>query len=88
MIYNLVAFRNTNLDRAISICFFHGYSFITVCLIFTQTLSEVDVIMVLKYTDNIIKVYSTSVTLLLTTIISSMILLDFDLKSSFFTGLV
>ncbi|KAK8962820.1 CMP-sialic acid transporter 4 [Platanthera guangdongensis] len=88
VIYNLVAFYNTNLDRAISIGFFHGYSFITICLIFAQALSEVAVIMVLKYADNIVKVYSTSVTMFFTTIISSMILFDFDLMSSFFASLV
>ncbi|KAK8939932.1 hypothetical protein KSP40_PGU005700 [Platanthera guangdongensis] len=38
MIYNLVAFSNTNLDSVISIGFFHGYSFITICLIFAQAL--------------------------------------------------
>ncbi|KAK8914592.1 CMP-sialic acid transporter 4 [Platanthera zijinensis] len=88
MVYNLIAFCNTDLDNAIFVGFFQGYSFNTICLIFAQTLSGVAVITVLKYADNIVKVYSTSVVMLLTTIGSSMFLVGFDLKVSFFAGLV
>ncbi|KAK8940302.1 CMP-sialic acid transporter 4 [Platanthera guangdongensis] len=87
VIYNLIALCNTDLDRVIFIGFFHGYSSITICLIFAQTFSGITVIMILKYADNIVKVYSTSVAMLLMTVISSMFISHFDLKSSFFVGL-
>ncbi|KAK8939933.1 hypothetical protein KSP40_PGU005701 [Platanthera guangdongensis] len=55
VIYNLIAFCNTDLDRVIFIGFFHGYSSITIYLIFAQAFSGITVIMILKYADNIVK---------------------------------
>jgi len=48
--------------------FFHGYSFITILMILNHALSGIAVSMVMKYADNIVKVYSTSVAMLLTAI--------------------
>uniref|UniRef100_A0A0D3DHT8 Uncharacterized protein n=1 Tax=Brassica oleracea var. oleracea TaxID=109376 RepID=A0A0D3DHT8_BRAOL len=63
--------------------FFHGYSFITVLMIINHALSGIAVSMVMKYADNI--VYSTSVAMLLTAVVS-VFLFNFHLSLAFFLG--
>uniref|UniRef100_A0A453B852 Uncharacterized protein n=1 Tax=Aegilops tauschii subsp. strangulata TaxID=200361 RepID=A0A453B852_AEGTS len=66
--------------------FFHGYSFITLLMILNHALSSgIAVSMVMKYADNIVKVYSTSVAMLLTAIVS-VFLFGFNLSLAFFLG--
>ena len=50
--------------------FFAGYTLLTCVMILNHALSGLAVSLVMKYANNITKVYSTSVAMLLTTIIS------------------
>ncbi|CAL5328792.1 unnamed protein product [Camellia sinensis] len=65
--------------------FFHGYSLITTLMILNHALSGIAVSMVMKYADNIVKVYSTSVAMLLTAVVS-VFLFGFHLSLAFFLG--
>jgi len=68
MLFNLVAICVQDFGAVINKGFFHGYSFITILMILNHALSGIAVSMVMKYADNIVKVYSTSVAMLLTAI--------------------
>ncbi|RLM86846.1 CMP-sialic acid transporter 2-like [Panicum miliaceum] len=85
MLFNLVAICVQDFDAVINKGFFHGYSFITILMILNHALSGIAVSMVMKYADNIVKVYSTSVAMLLTAIIS-VFLFSFHLSLAFFLG--
>ncbi|CAM8923934.1 hypothetical protein QQ045_021332 [Rhodiola kirilowii] len=85
MIFNAVAIVIQDFDAVVNKGFFHGYSFITVLMIVNHALSGIAVSMVMKYADNIVKVYSTSVAMLLTAIFS-MFLFNFHLSLAFFLG--
>uniref|UniRef100_A0A7N0UXX8 CMP-sialic acid transporter 4 n=1 Tax=Kalanchoe fedtschenkoi TaxID=63787 RepID=A0A7N0UXX8_KALFE len=85
MIFNAVAIVIQDFDAVVNKGFFHGYSFITVLMIVNHALSGIAVSMVMKYADNIVKVYSTSVAMLLTAIVS-MFLFGFHLSLAFFLG--
>ncbi|CAD5191215.1 unnamed protein product [Musa acuminata subsp. malaccensis] len=85
MIFNLVAICIQDYDEVMNKGFFHGYSFITVCMVLNHALSGIAVSMVMKYADNIVKVYSTSVAMLLTAVLS-VFLFSFHLSLAFFLG--
>lgn len=85
MIFNIVAICVQDFNEVSTKGFFHGYSFITVCMILNHALSGIAVSMVMKYADNIVKVYSTSVAMLLTAIVS-VFLFGFHLSLAFFLG--
>ncbi|KAG6531889.1 hypothetical protein ZIOFF_005724 [Zingiber officinale] len=85
MVFNLIAIWVQDYDEVMSKGFFNGYSFITVCMILNHALSGIAVSMVMKYADNIVKVYSTSVAMLLTAIVS-VFLFRFHLSLAFFLG--
>ncbi|KAK8954994.1 CMP-sialic acid transporter 4 [Platanthera zijinensis] len=85
MIFNLGAIFIQDFDDVFSNGFFHGYSFIIVCMILNHALSGIAVSMVMKYADNIVKVYSTSVAMLLTAILLKF-LFGFHLSLSFLLG--
>ncbi|CAJ1971652.1 unnamed protein product [Sphenostylis stenocarpa] len=56
MCFNAVAMLVQDFDAVMNKGFFHGYSFITVLMIFNHALSGIAVSMVMKYADNIVKV--------------------------------
>ncbi|XP_020400664.1 UDP-galactose translocator isoform X4 [Zea mays] len=85
VIFNLVAICVQDYDAVMNKGFFHGYSFITVLMILNHALSGIAVSMVMKYADNIVKVYSTSVAMLLTAVVS-VFLFNFHLSLAFFLG--
>ncbi|XP_062176938.1 CMP-sialic acid transporter 4-like isoform X1 [Alnus glutinosa] len=85
MIFNAGAILVQDFDAVMNKGFFHGYSFITVLMILNHALSGIAVSMVMKYADNIVKVYSTSVAMLLTAVVS-VFLFGFDLSLAFFLG--
>ncbi|XP_057863922.2 CMP-sialic acid transporter 4 isoform X4 [Cryptomeria japonica] len=85
MIFNVGAMLTQDHDDIMNKGFFHGYSLITACMIINHALSGIAVSMVMKYADNIVKVYSTSVAMLLTAFIS-MILFRFHLTLPFVLG--
>ncbi|KAK3005296.1 hypothetical protein RJ639_016906 [Escallonia herrerae] len=87
MAFNAVAILVQDFDAVMNKGFFHGYSLITFLMILNHTLSGIAVSMVMKYADNIVKVYSTSVAMLLTAVVS-VFLFGFNLSLAFFLGSV
>uniref|UniRef100_F6I0Q6 CMP-sialic acid transporter 4 n=1 Tax=Vitis vinifera TaxID=29760 RepID=F6I0Q6_VITVI len=85
MVFNAVAIVIQDFDAVMNKGFFHGYSLITVLMIVNHALSGIAVSMVMKYADNIVKVYSTSVAMLLTALVS-VFLFGFHLSLAFFLG--
>ncbi|KAH9621480.1 hypothetical protein KSS87_020041, partial [Heliosperma pusillum] len=85
MIFNAIAIVIQDFDAVVNKGFFHGYSSVTVLMIINHALSGIAVSMVMKYADNIVKVYSTSVAMLLTAIVS-VFLFQFHLSLAFFLG--
>jgi len=85
MIFNVGAMLTQDYDEIMNKGFFHGYSTITVCMIINHALSGIAVSLVMKYADNIVKVYSTSVAMLLTAAVS-MFLFGFHLTLPFVLG--
>ncbi|KAK4437547.1 CMP-sialic acid transporter 4 [Sesamum alatum] len=85
MAFNAIAILVQDFDAVMNEGFFHGYSLITVLMILNHALSGIAVSMVMKYADNIVKVYSTSVAMLLTAIVS-VFLFGFHLSLAFFLG--
>ncbi|GAY46167.1 hypothetical protein CUMW_094910 [Citrus unshiu] len=83
MAFNAVAIVIQDFDAVMNKGFFHGYSFITFLMILNHALSGIAVSMVMKYADNIVKVYSTSVAMLLTAVVS-VFLFGFHLSLAFF----
>ncbi|KAG8371422.1 hypothetical protein BUALT_Bualt13G0086000 [Buddleja alternifolia] len=85
MAFNAIAILVQDFDAVLNKGFFHGYSSITVLMILNHALSGIAVSMVMKYADNIVKVYSTSVAMLLTAVVS-VFLFGFHLSLAFFLG--
>ncbi|EOX98921.1 hypothetical protein QUC31_014909 [Theobroma cacao] len=85
MAFNAVAILIQDFDAVVDKGFFHGYSVITTLMILNHALSGIAVSMVMKYADNIVKVYSTSVAMLLTAVVS-VFLFGFQLTLAFFLG--
>ncbi|KAL4347582.1 hypothetical protein GQ457_17G004290 [Hibiscus cannabinus] len=85
MVFNAVAILVQDFDAVMNKGFFHGYSIITTLMILNHALSGIAVSMVMKYADNIVKVYSTSVAMLLTAVVS-VFLFGFNLTLAFFLG--
>lgn len=68
--FNLIAIFTYEYDAVFEKGFFHGYQGLTWLMVLNHALSGLAVSMVMKYANNIIKVYSTSVAMLITTVIS------------------
>ncbi|KAL8139866.1 hypothetical protein V2J09_005887 [Rumex salicifolius] len=85
MAFNAAAILIQDFDKVVNEGFFHGYSFITVVMIINHALSGLAVSMVMKYADNIVKVYATSVAMVLTAVVS-VFLFGFHLSLAFFLG--
>ncbi|XP_028088352.1 CMP-sialic acid transporter 4-like isoform X2 [Camellia sinensis] len=83
--FNAIAILIQDFDAVMNKGFFHGYSLITTLMILNHALSGIAVSMVMKYADNILKVYSTSVAMLLTAVFS-VFLFGFHLSLAFFLG--
>ncbi|KAF7144206.1 hypothetical protein RHSIM_Rhsim05G0044700 [Rhododendron simsii] len=83
--FNAIAILVQDFDAVVNKGFFHGYSLITILMILNHALSGIAVSMVMKYADNIVKVYSTSVAMLLTAVVS-VFLFGFHLSLAFFLG--
>ncbi|XP_031473570.1 CMP-sialic acid transporter 2-like [Nymphaea colorata] len=85
MVFNVAAIFIQGFDVVLNKGFFHGYSLITTCMIINHALSGIAVSMVMKYADNIVKVYSTSVAMLFTAVVS-VFLFGYHLSLAFFLG--
>ncbi|PIA64014.1 hypothetical protein AQUCO_00201361v1 [Aquilegia coerulea] len=85
MVFNAVAILVQDFDAVMNKGFFYGYTLITTCMILNHALSGIAVSVVMKYADNIVKVYSTSVAMLLTAVVS-VFLFHFHLSLAFILG--
>jgi len=85
ILFNVLAIFMYDYDAVFGNGFFHGYSFIVCVMILNHALSGIAVSMVMKYADNIVKVYSTSVAMILTTLVS-IPLFGFQLTLPFVLG--
>ncbi|TYH33532.1 hypothetical protein ES332_D13G066000v1 [Gossypium tomentosum] len=70
MAFNAVVILIQDFDAAMNKGFFHGYSIITTLMILNHALSGIAVSMVMNYADKFVKLYSTSVAMFLTAIVS------------------
>lgn len=68
--FNSIACIVQDYDQVLNNGFFGGYNFLVCIMILNHALSGLAVSLVMKYADNLVKVYSTSVAMLLTTIVS------------------
>ncbi|XP_033636200.1 UDP-N-acetylglucosamine transporter-like isoform X1 [Asterias rubens] len=66
--------------------FFQGYNTLTWLVVFLQACSGLLVAVVIKYADNILKGFATSLSIILSTIVSYYLLSDFIPTSYFFVG--
>ena len=85
IVFNMMAIFMYDNSQVMEKGFFYGYSSITFIMIMNHALSGLAVSMVMKYANNITKVYSTSVAMLLTTLIS-IPLFGFELSLPFMLG--
>lgn len=85
ILFNIGAIFTQDFDEIMNKGFFKGYTAITVCMIINHALSGIAVSMVMKFADNIVKVYSTSVAMLLTAAVSIMFF-GFQLTLPFVLG--
>jgi len=68
--FNSIACIVQDYDQVLNNGFFGGYNGLVCIMILNHALSGLAVSLVMKYADNLVKVYSTSVAMLLTTIVS------------------
>ncbi|KAJ4787962.1 CMP-sialic acid transporter [Rhynchospora pubera] len=85
MAFNFIWIIIHDLDEILERGFFHGYSLITVVMIMNQAFSGLAVSAVIKFGDNIVKVYSTSVAMFLTAFVS-VYMFGFTLTPTFYIG--
>ena len=85
IVFNMLAILMYDNSQVMEKGFFYGYRGITFVMILNHALSGLAVSMVMKYANNITKVYSTSVAMLLTTLIS-IPLFGFELSVPFVLG--
>lgn len=70
ILFNTITIFVYDYDAVVGNGFFHGYTTIVFIMILNHALSGIAVSLVMKFADNIVKVYSTSVAMVLTTLVS------------------
>lgn len=85
-IFGLAAVALQDYNKVMTGGFFQGYSAVTWVVIVLQAVGGLIVALVMKYADNILKGFATSVSIVLSTILSYYLLADFEPSYSFFTG--
>ena len=85
VVFNLVLIYFADYEAVIGRGYFHGYNLLVGIMITNQALSGIAVSLVMKFADNIVKVYSTSVAMILTTLVS-IALFGFELTLPFVLG--
>ncbi|KAJ3693352.1 hypothetical protein LUZ60_008832 [Juncus effusus] len=87
MLFNLIFIIMKDFDDVIEKGFFHGYSYVTFAMIINHAFSGLAVSAVIKYADNIVKVYSTSVAIFLTAFVS-VYAFEYTLTLPFYLGTI
>lgn len=85
ILFNVFAIFLYDSDAVFEQGFFHGYTPVVLVMILNHAMSGIAVSMVMKFADNIVKVYSTSVAMILTTLVS-IPLFGFQLTLPFVLG--
>jgi len=85
VLFNLGAIYFYDYDAVVGKGYFYGYSTLVYIMIANHALSGIAVSLVMKFADNIVKVYSTSVAMILTTLVS-IPLFGFELTLPFVLG--
>mmetsp|Transcript_12118 Transcript_12118/g.18148 ORF Transcript_12118/g.18148 Transcript_12118/m.18148 type:complete len:435 (-) Transcript_12118:107-1411(-) len=66
--------------------FFHGYDSLVLLVIFLQAVGGLIISVVVKYTDSVVKGIATSASIILSCLLSSLLIRDFQMNSQFFMG--
>jgi len=85
VLFNLAAIWLYDYDAVVGKGYFSGYNVLVAIMIANHALSGIAVSLVMKFADNIVKVYSTSVAMILTTLVS-IPLFGFELTLPFVLG--
>ena len=85
VLFNVFAIFAYDYDAVIRRGYFHGYTFLVAVMIANHAASGIAVSLVMKFANNIVKVYSTSVAMILTTLVS-IPLFGFELTVPFVLG--
>jgi len=86
VIVGLIAMFLQDFDLVYDNGFFQGYTFLTWIVILLQAFGGLIVALVMKYADNILKGFATSISIVLSTICSYYLLTDFEPNYSFIIG--
>jgi UDP-sugar transporter A1/2/3 len=85
-LFGLAAVGITDYGEVTTNGFFQGYNMTTVSVVILQAIGGLIVALVMKYADNILKGFATSISIVLSTILSYYWLADFAPSFSFFMG--
>lgn len=85
-LFGLAAVGITDYGEVATNGFFQGYNMTTVSVVILQAVGGLIVALVMKYADNILKGFATSISIVLSTILSYYWLADFAPSASFFMG--
>lgn len=85
-IFGMAAVGITDFHEVTTNGFFQGYNYITVTVVVLQAIGGMVVALVMKYADNILKGFATSISIVLSTVLSYYLLADFTPNVSFFAG--
>ena len=85
VLFNFFAMIAGERDVVWSKGFFHGFSAVVSIMVINHALSGIAVSFVMKFANNLVKVYSTSVAMILTTFVSIAVF-DFEPTLPFFLG--
>lgn len=88
LVFGLVGMLGYDGERVMESGMFQGYSSITWVVVALQALGGLVIAAVIKYADNILKGFATSLSIILSTLISYFWLQDFDPTSVFFLGAI
>lgn len=86
--FGFVGMMTYDIQRVRESGIFQGYNQITCIVVILQALGGLVVAVVIKYADNILKGFATSLSIILSTLVSYFLLKDFTPTGLFFTGAV
>ncbi|TRY97556.1 hypothetical protein DNTS_002593 [Danionella cerebrum] len=86
LIFGLVGVFLFDRSKVLEMGFFQGYNNLTWTVVTLQALGGLIIAAVIKYADNILKGFATSISIILSTLISYFLLKDFSPTSVFFIG--
>ncbi|XP_076009405.1 solute carrier family 35 member A3a [Genypterus blacodes] len=88
LVFGLMGMMMYDGERVTQSGMFQGYNTVTWAVVALQALGGLVIAAVIKYADNILKGFATSLSIILSTLISYFLLQDFDPTSVFFLGAI